>query len=574
MAESQGEGAWNVFFSYSHKDDRYRQKIDEHLSLLKRQGLIASWCDHQITPGKELDEEIARQLERAQIILLLVSSSFIASNYCFCTELERAVDRHQAGHARVVPIIVKPCDWTTAPFGKLKALPKDGKPITTWNTHDEAYFDVAVGIRDVVKDLNAGRKSPVGGGADAVSDGADDEEKPALSARLSAGGNLELLRHIGCPCLYLKLICTSKRPAKISGAELRIRGSHYIKAFQHGFATDLGYKPVKGKPGENDSLGFCFMPTSPPNLPGGVKIERDEACTFILPGLGFPIPLFTAASPADISVAVDFLDGRTESVLSGGDIQAQLSGLQEMCMAKPYGINPMLTIGIKLHVTSETAPDLSAIGTTNPNPVIFGQVPQNAKAPLTQNAGMDVFGDFPEIMAIGQDALQEQCNEWLKTSIARQSRVKILTIGQKGSRLIISNVAMETPTDIQAGEFLHFPIDYLIDYLIEHIAPPDQQPRLKTVLEMKRHNGGPFVYQRFVVTPRRRLGLKCKNPGCGALLDPGLMGYAGEPFMREIEPVICPICGIASSYEPADFFVIPGSDDQTGKPESAPVNQT
>ena len=112
------------------------------------------------TAGKEFDEEIARQFERAHIVLLLVSSSFIASDYCYCTELERAIERHKGGQTRVVPIIVKPCEWKSSPFGKLNALPKDGKAITKWNTHDEAYLDIATGIRDVVKELNAERQSP------------------------------------------------------------------------------------------------------------------------------------------------------------------------------------------------------------------------------------------------------------------------------------------------------------------------------------------------------------------------------------------------------------------------------
>jgi hypothetical protein len=572
MAESQGDGAWDVFFSYSHKDDRYRQRIDEHLSLLKRQGLIASWFDHKITAGKDLDQEIARHLERARIILLLVSSNFISSDYCFCTELARAIERHKDGSARVVPIIVKPCDWTSAPFGALKALPRDGKAITKWSTQDEAYYNIAMGIRDVVKELNANRKSPVSGGeADAASAAANDDAKASLSARLSAGCHLELLQQIGCPYLFLKLICTSKRPAKISRAELRIRGPHYIKAFQDGFGTDFGYKSPQGKLSEDDSLGFSFISTSPPNLLGGFKIERDEAGMFILPGLGFPVALFTGAAPADISVVVDFLDGRTETVLRGSEVQGQLSGLQAMCMARPYGVNPRLKLRARLIVASETAPDPSAVGTTNQKPVIFGPGGQIVESPVTQSIGMDVFADFPDIMAIGRDALQERCNEWLKTSIARQSRVKVLAIGQEGARLIISNLGIEPPPDIQAGENLYFPLDYLLEYLIERVVPADRQARLKAILEMKRHNGGPAVYQRFAVTPTQPLGLKCKNPGCGAMLKTGLLGYAGEPFMRDIEPVACPVCGMVSSYEPQDFFVIPDGEGQAGKLTDAPI---
>jgi len=264
MEEPRADGVLEVFFSYSHKDDRFRQEIDSHLSMLKRQELISNWFDHEIIAGKDLDEEIAGHLERARIILLLVSSDFIRSDYCYCKELGRAIERHRAKSARVIPIIVRPCDWLSAPFGKLKALPKDGKAITDHRRHDKAYLDIAQGIRKVVDELNAVRKSPPTIEDDGRSEAAPDDDKVTLSASLGVTGGFELLQRIGCPCLWLKLVCTSRRPAKIRGAELRIRGHHHIRAFQEGFGTDFGYKPPRGQPDPNDSLGWGFIPASPP----------------------------------------------------------------------------------------------------------------------------------------------------------------------------------------------------------------------------------------------------------------------------------------------------------------------
>ena len=240
-------------------------------------------------------------------------------------------------------------------------------------------------------------------------------------------------------------------------------------------------------------------------------------------------------------------------------------------MAKQYGMNPTLGVGISLHVSSQTPPDLSALGWRNKKPVILWPGGQNVEGPVAHRIGIAVFDDFPEITAIGRDALQEHCNEWLKTSIARQSRINVLTIGQTGSKLIIADVGIENPPDIQAGEILHFPLDYLLNYLIERIAPPDEQDRLKNLVAMKRFGGGPAVYQQFKVSPRKPLGIKCKNPECGALLKTQLMGYAGQPLMSDIEPLICPRCGVSSSYEPRDFFVIPDNGGQAGKPETASV---
>ena len=94
MADEQGDGAWRVFFSYSHKDQRYRKKIDDHLSMLTRSNLISRWYDHHITPGKEFDQEIAQKLDEAHIVLLLVSDAFLSSDYCFGKEMKRALQRH------------------------------------------------------------------------------------------------------------------------------------------------------------------------------------------------------------------------------------------------------------------------------------------------------------------------------------------------------------------------------------------------------------------------------------------------------------------------------------------------
>lgn len=141
----------SIFFSYCHKDEALRDQLETHLALLRRQGLITAWHDRRIMPGDEFDESISTALDQAEVILLLVSAEFLNSTYCYSREMSRAMERHEGGEARVIPVILRDCDWHSAPFGKLNALPKDAKPLTLWPDHDQAFASVAREIRRVVE---------------------------------------------------------------------------------------------------------------------------------------------------------------------------------------------------------------------------------------------------------------------------------------------------------------------------------------------------------------------------------------------------------------------------------------
>jgi len=138
----------SVFFSYSHADERLRDQIEKQLSMLKRQGVIETWHDRRIGAGEEIHGAIDARINTDEIILLLVSADFLASDYCYDIEMKRAMERHEAGEAIVVPVILRACDWHPAPFGKLKAVPLDGKPITQWPDIDDAFLQVAKAVRE------------------------------------------------------------------------------------------------------------------------------------------------------------------------------------------------------------------------------------------------------------------------------------------------------------------------------------------------------------------------------------------------------------------------------------------
>jgi hypothetical protein len=148
----------SIFCSYAHSDERFRVELDKHLSVMRRNGEINEWHDRNISAGTEWKNSIDRHLNAAEIILLLVSADFLASDYCYEIEMTRAMERHELGKACVIPIILRDCDWSSAPFSKLQALPRDAKPIKKWSNQDEAYHDIVVGIRNVIGRLRASKK--------------------------------------------------------------------------------------------------------------------------------------------------------------------------------------------------------------------------------------------------------------------------------------------------------------------------------------------------------------------------------------------------------------------------------
>jgi hypothetical protein len=144
-----------IFISYSHVDEPHRKQLDVHLTPLKREGLIDTWHDRMLTPGTDWSHEINRNLAEADIVLLLVSADFVASDYCFDKEMGVALDRHSRGEACVIPVFVRPTDFGTMPFARFQGLPRDAKPVSLWLSADEAWLDVAKGIRRAVESLGA-----------------------------------------------------------------------------------------------------------------------------------------------------------------------------------------------------------------------------------------------------------------------------------------------------------------------------------------------------------------------------------------------------------------------------------
>lgn len=174
----------NLFFSYAHEDEELRNELEVHLSMLKRSGLVRAWHDRRIPAGSDLGGEISKHLEEADVILLLLSPHFLASDYCYETEATRALQLHEAGKAVVIPVILQPCDWLESPFRKLRATPKDGKPVAKFPNINDAFLEVTRDIREAAKTLGKS-ESPEAGASIAT-------EQTAASNTGSRSSNLRL----------------------------------------------------------------------------------------------------------------------------------------------------------------------------------------------------------------------------------------------------------------------------------------------------------------------------------------------------------------------------------------------
>ena len=148
-----------LFYCYAHEDKALRDALDTHLAGMKRQRLVTVWYDREISAGTHWEHEIDVNLSSAHIILLLVSAPFLASDYCYGIEMQKALQRDKAGTARVVPILLRPVDWRGAPFSHLQLLPTGAKPITRWTDRDDAFEDIAIRLREVVEELRVSLKT-------------------------------------------------------------------------------------------------------------------------------------------------------------------------------------------------------------------------------------------------------------------------------------------------------------------------------------------------------------------------------------------------------------------------------
>ncbi len=153
MTDESESGA-RIFISYAHEDEDLKNELDKHLKVLKRSSKVQVWSDRQLVAGQEWDASIMAELNAANVILLLISVDFNASDFIWDKELAVAMERHKAGTARVVPVILRKCDWDELPYAALQALPQNATPVTEYPDRDVAFTEIANGIEQLVDQMN------------------------------------------------------------------------------------------------------------------------------------------------------------------------------------------------------------------------------------------------------------------------------------------------------------------------------------------------------------------------------------------------------------------------------------
>jgi hypothetical protein len=154
-------GGVSIFVSYAHEDGELKKELDKYLKVLKRSAKVRIWNDRELIAGQEWDDAIMSELEKADIILLLISVDFNASDFIWDKELAAAMRRHEAGTAHVVPIILRKCEWSRLPYAKLQALPRNGQPVLDYPNRDDAFTEIAQGVETLVDSINDQIRSAV-----------------------------------------------------------------------------------------------------------------------------------------------------------------------------------------------------------------------------------------------------------------------------------------------------------------------------------------------------------------------------------------------------------------------------
>jgi len=207
-----------LFISYAHEDELHLKQLTNRVKGLERQELIESWSDNEILPGMDWDDEIKSQLADADVIIFLISPDFIASEYIHKVELKNAVKRHNESEVIIIPVVIRPCDFSSLEIKKFQALPKGAKPISKWEDKDDAWLDVLQGIKKVINNIDKILKKRVEKPANTNEDETGKEDEANLKMKIASGEMdeaidelLKITKEKGKDDLYNSMIMQSSK---------------------------------------------------------------------------------------------------------------------------------------------------------------------------------------------------------------------------------------------------------------------------------------------------------------------------------------------------------------------------
>ncbi|MFA6137665.1 MAG: toll/interleukin-1 receptor domain-containing protein [Sulfurimonas sp.] len=148
-----------IFFSYAHKDREYLEELKEYIKIFERNGLVERWDDNELVVGEKWDNTIKDKIYSADIIIFLLSSTSLASDYIYNNELKIAFELNEMDEAYVVPIIIKDCLWDMTEFKEFQVLPLDGIAVNSWSKKEEAWTRVSRGLKKAIDNIISAKQN-------------------------------------------------------------------------------------------------------------------------------------------------------------------------------------------------------------------------------------------------------------------------------------------------------------------------------------------------------------------------------------------------------------------------------
>lgn len=148
-----------IFFSYSHKDREYLDEFKEYIKIFERNNLVERWDDNELVVGEKWDKTIKDKIYSADIIIFLLSSTSLASDYIYHNELKVAFELNEMDEAYVIPIIIKDCLWDMTEFKSFQILPIDGKAVNSWDRREEAWTSVSRGLKKAIDNIISAKQN-------------------------------------------------------------------------------------------------------------------------------------------------------------------------------------------------------------------------------------------------------------------------------------------------------------------------------------------------------------------------------------------------------------------------------